>query len=47
MVTSVSLGRRPGWIWLTAGVVAIIGGLLALFDPVAATFTAEQIAGWA
>lgn len=31
---------------LIAGAVLVVGGLAALLNPLAATFTAEQIAGW-
>lgn len=31
---------------MIAGAVLVVGGLAALFNPLAATFTAEQIAGW-
>lgn len=34
------------WSWVLIGVVFILGGLLALFNPFAATLTAEQIAAW-
>ena len=36
----------PSWAWLVAGVLGVIGGVAALLDPVTATLTAEQIAGW-
>ena len=32
--------------WLFIGVIAILGGVFALLNPLAATFAAEQIAGW-
>lgn len=32
--------------WFLIGIVFILGGLLALFNPLAATVTAEQIAAW-
>ena len=35
------------WVlWLIAGIVMIVGGLFALFNPVAATVTVEQIVAW-
>ena len=35
------------WIfWLLIGIIAVVGGVVALFNPFAATFTAEQIAAW-
>ena len=35
------------WIWwLIVGIIAVIGGLFALFNPFVATITAEQIAAW-
>ena len=35
------------WIlWLLVGILMIIGGLVALANPLAATLTAEQIAAW-
>lgn len=35
------------WIlWLIAGIISIGGGFLALANPLAATFTAVQLAGW-
>lgn len=32
--------------WLIAGVISLIGGLMALANPLAATLTAEKLAGW-
>ena len=29
-----------------AGAICLLGGLIAVFNPLAASFTAEQIAGW-
>ena len=35
------------WIlWLLAGIVLVIGGFLALTNPLAATLTATAIAAW-
>lgn len=33
-------------LWIILGVIAIIAGILALTNPLAATLTAEQVAGW-
>ncbi|MBA3038564.1 MAG: DUF308 domain-containing protein [Alphaproteobacteria bacterium] len=41
-----SLSGRPGIAWLGAGIIATAGGVLALLNPMAATLTVEQIAGW-
>lgn len=35
----------PGWPWLVAGILAILGGIVALLNPMAATLAAERIAG--
>jgi uncharacterized membrane protein HdeD (DUF308 family) len=36
-----------GWLlWLLVGLVMLIGGIVALLNPFAATVTAEAIAGW-
>jgi uncharacterized membrane protein HdeD (DUF308 family) len=36
-----------GWLlWFLVGLVMMLGGLLALLNPLAATLTAEQIAAW-
>jgi uncharacterized membrane protein HdeD (DUF308 family) len=35
------------WIfWLIIGLIVLVGGIAALMNPFAATFTAEQIAAW-
>lgn len=34
-------------VWLIAGVVALLGGILGLLNPVAAQVTSTTIAGWA
>ncbi|MBC9246531.1 DUF308 domain-containing protein [Paracoccus sp. 11-3] len=34
-------------LWIIMGVIAIIAGIFALANPLAATLTAEQLAGWA
>jgi uncharacterized membrane protein HdeD (DUF308 family) len=35
------------WLWLMiAGVIALLGGILALLNPLAATITATMLAGW-
>ncbi|MDB6177255.1 DUF308 domain-containing protein [Paracoccus sp. Z330] len=34
------------FLWIAMGVVSIAAGLLALMNPLAATLTAEQLAGW-
>lgn len=36
----------PRWPWLAAGVLAIVGGIAALLNPMAATVAAERIAGF-
>lgn len=33
--------------WIVMGVISILAGILALANPLAATLTAEQLAGWA
>ncbi len=38
--------RSSTW-WMIGGVVAVIGGLLALFNPLAGTMAATAIAAWA
>ncbi len=32
--------------WMLAGIISLIGGFLALANPLAATLTAELLAGW-
>ncbi|PAT35760.1 HdeD family acid-resistance protein [Vandammella animalimorsus] len=34
------------WFWMFAGLVSLLGGVLALFNPFAATLTAELLVGW-
>jgi uncharacterized membrane protein HdeD (DUF308 family) len=35
------------WIlWLVAGLVSLLGGIMALANPLAASLTAELLAGW-
>lgn len=34
------------FLWLFSGTALFIGGMLAIFNPLAATLTAEQIAAW-
>lgn len=35
------------WIlWFIAGVISLLGGVLALFNPLAASLTAELLTGW-
>lgn len=33
-------------LWLVVGIISILGGIFALFNPLSATFAAEQLAGW-
>jgi Uncharacterized conserved protein len=38
---------KPSWGWLAfLGVISLIGGVLALFNPFAATLTAAMLAAW-
>lgn len=37
---------RIGTIWLVAGILAVIGGVLAVLNPLAASITVEQLTGW-
>ncbi|WP_274628811.1 HdeD family acid-resistance protein [Arvimicrobium flavum] len=40
-------GRRRSWVWLAIlGVISLIGGILALANPFAATLAAVMLAGW-
>lgn len=34
------------FLWLLAGVISLIGGFIALANPLAATLAVEQLAGW-
>lgn len=34
------------FLWLVAGIISLIGGFFALANPLAATLTAELLAGW-
>lgn len=33
-------------LWLVIGIISILGGIFALFNPLSATFAAEQLAGF-
>ena len=33
-------------LWLVVGIISIVGGIFALFNPLSATFAAEQLAGF-
>lgn len=36
-----------GWFWwMIVGVISLVGGVLALINPFAATVTAQQLVGW-
>lgn len=40
-------GMRKSWIWMAVlAVISLIGGVLALFNPFAATLAATMMAGW-
>ena len=40
-------GLRKSWIWMAVlAVISLIGGVLALFNPFAATLAATMMAGW-
>jgi len=40
-------GLRSSWVWLAIlGAISLIGGILALFNPYAATGAAVWLAGW-
>ncbi|MFV0408533.1 MAG: HdeD family acid-resistance protein [Paracoccus sp. (in: a-proteobacteria)] len=34
-------------LWIIVGIISIVAGIFALFNPLVATLTAEQVAGWA
>lgn len=34
-------------LWLVVGILSLVAGFVALMNPMAATLTAEQVAGWA
>lgn len=38
---------RNWFFWLIIGLLSVIGGILALFNPLAASIAVEQLAGWA
>lgn len=33
-------------LWMIVGIISIIGGIFALFNPLSASLAAEQLAGW-
>lgn len=33
-------------LWMVVGIISIIGGIFALFNPLSASLAAEQLAGW-
>lgn len=34
------------FLWLIVGILSLVAGIVALINPLAATLTAEQVAGW-
>ncbi|MBN7777475.1 DUF308 domain-containing protein [Nitratireductor aquimarinus] len=39
--------KMKNWFWwLLAGIISLVGGFIALANPLAATLTAELLAGW-
>lgn len=48
MATGAHVDRlRRSWVWLAVlGAISLIGGILALINPFAATFAAVLLAGW-
>ncbi|MBS3651318.1 HdeD family acid-resistance protein [Pseudaminobacter sp. 19-2017] len=48
MATAEQVQRlKSSWIWLAIlGVISLVGGVFALFNPFAATFAAVLLAGW-
>lgn len=47
-MTAIEAGLRKSWGWMAAfAVISLIGGVLALLNPLAATLTATLMAGWA
>jgi uncharacterized membrane protein HdeD (DUF308 family) len=49
MATTLEQGQRlrSSWIWLALfGVISLVGGVLALLNPFAATLAATLLAGW-
>jgi len=49
MTTAVEREKlKPSWIWMAVfAVIALVGGVLALLNPFAATLAATLMAGWA
>lgn len=39
-------GLRNWFLWMIAGLISLFGGFFALANPLAATLTAELLAGW-